>query len=370
MKASRSRFTASFWRLRVLRPGCCAFLGMVMGLVGRASAETRLISITNFSAFTRVLSTPGGVVLMSPELEAGIRWKELIVSWNAATNVALSLEARPVIPGGATFLSLGRWASAPGPDSPRESVNGQKEPWGEVQTDVLVLKEPAMAVQVRLGIRGPVSGLRRLSLAFSGPDSPAPSLPPQAVVGRKGIDLPVPIRSQADYPEGVSRWCSPTSTAMLMAYWGERLGRTNWVLAVPEVARAVMDPGWGGTGNWPFNMALPGSLPGLNSAVARWEGLPDLERWVAAGLPVAASVSYALLKGRPSVEAGDGHLIVVRGFTESGDVLVNDPGVRQERVRREFPRSDFDRAWSHSGRTVYLVWPDGRSLPEGPAFPR
>lgn len=350
--------------------GCAMAAWLVTGFFCTAGADTRLLSITNFSAFSRVLANRDGLVLVSPDLEPGIPWKELIVSWNAATNVSLSVEVRPVIPGGAAFLSLGRWTSAPGPENPRESVNGQKEPWGEVRTDVLVLKEFAEAAQVRLGIRGPVSGLRRLSLAFSGPGPSSPGTPIPSVSAARGVDLPVPIRSQADYPEGVSKWCSPTSTAMLMAFWGERMGRPDWILPVPDVARAVMDPGWGGTGNWPFNMALPGSRPGLNAAVARWNGLGDLERWVASGMPVAASVSYSLLKGSPTVEAGDGHLVVVRGFTPEGDVLVNDPGVRQERVRRVFPRSDFDRAWNHSGRTVYLVWPEGRSLPEGSGYPR
>lgn len=352
-------------RVRVL-----TFAWLACGFFFTASADVRLLTITNFSAFSRVLANPDGLVLVSPDLEPGFRWKELIVSWNAATNVSLSVEARPVIPGGAAFLSLGRWTSAPGPENPRESVQGQREPWGEVQTDVMVLKEAAEAAQVRLGIRGPVSGLRRLSLAFSSPGPASVQVSLALVSPARGMDLPVPIRSQADYPEGVSKWCSPTSTSMLMAYWGEQMGRPDWIVPVPDVARAVMDPGWGGTGNWPFNMALAGSRPGLNAAVARWSGLPDLERWLASGMPVAASVSYALLRGRPAVEAGDGHLVVVRGFTAEGDVIVNDPGVRQERVRRVFPRADFDRAWDHSGRTVYLVWPVGRSLPAGSGYPQ
>jgi hypothetical protein len=95
----------------------------------------------------------------------------------------------------------------------------------------------------------------------------------------------------------------------------------------------------------------------------------DLERWVVSGAPAAVSVSYALLKGKPAAESGDGHLVVVRGFTPEGDVIVNDPGVRRERVRRVFPRADFIRAWNHSDRTAYLVWPEGHPVPKGPVFP-
>lgn len=349
--------------IRILR-----WLPLAVVAAGVMAGEARLLSVTHFAGFRREALDSGGIARISPDLSPGMRWSELVVSWNAATNVALSVGVRPVIGDDIPFLSLGRWSAEPGPETPRESVNGQKEVWGEVRTDLLVLKKPAAAAQVRLEIRGNEAGLKRLSLAFSGGDFPESNAVPW--VASWGTDLPVPVRSQAEYPEGVTRWCSPASTTMLMAYWGEQRARPDWIHPVPETARAVFDPGWGGTGNWPFNMAFAGTHPGLNSAVARWQCLPDLERWVAAGLPAAASVSYALLKGRPRPESGDGHLIVVRGFTETGDVVVNDPGVRRDRVRRVFPRADFDRSWAHSERTVYLVWPDGYPVPAGPLYPR
>ncbi|MBN8248135.1 MAG: C39 family peptidase [Verrucomicrobia bacterium] len=344
-----------------------AILGMFLAAATPA-ADARLLTVTNFSAFQRERVSTDLLVLTSPALDPGIPWKELVVSWNATSNVTLSIGARPVVPGGVPFLSLGRWTLTSSGPGGRGSVNGQKEPWGEVQTDVLSLRREAHAAEVRLEMRGPESGLRRLALAFSGGGNVATAAPP--FTGAWGRDLPVPVRSQAEFPEGVTRWCSPTSTTMLMAYWGEQRGRADWIPTVPETVRGVFDPGWEGTGNWPFNMAFAGAHRDLNAVVARWEGLPDLERWVAAGLPAAASVSYALLKGRAAAESGDGHLVVVRGWTAAGDVRVNDPGVRRERVERVFPRGDFDRAWAHSGRTVYLVWPDGQPLPEGPRYPR
>jgi len=334
----------------------------------RLGAESRLLSITNVAGFHREASSDATVVLTSPPLTPGIPWKELVVSWNAATNVDLTVSARPVLPGEVRYLSLGRWTLLAADAAVRGSVNGQKEPWGEVQTDVLSLRDKADAVQVRLEVRGPPEGLHRLALAFSGGGASVGVQEPFTAAW--GQDLSVPVRSQAEFPEGVSRWCSPTSTSMLIAHWGEQRGRADWMPTVPETARAVFDPGWDGTGNWPFNMAFAGAHRGLNGVVARWDGLADLERWIAAGLPAAASVSYAMLKGRPSAESGDGHLVVVRGFTASGDVRVNDPGVRRDRVVREFSRKDFDRAWAHSGRTVYLVWPDGYPVPEGPRYPR
>ena len=336
----------------------------------RLAGDARLVTLTNFSTFHASGSPGGPLVLISPPVLPGFSWRELVVSWNAASNVTLAVAARPLEPAGAPFLSLGQWAAVQGPDTPRTSVNGQNAAWGEVQTDVVVLRGTSAGAEVRLEIRGPLSGLRRLSLAFGSGDPP--QIPGNHETVRTpawGRSLSVPVRSQAEYPEGVTRWCSPTSTAMLMAYWGEQLGRPDWIVPVPVIAQAVDDPGWGGTGNWPFNMAFAGCQPGLNSAVARWESLADLESWIAAGLPAAASVSYAMLKGRPAAASGDGHLVVVRGFTPDGAVEVNDPGVRRERVMRRVPRADFERAWRHSGRTVYLIWPDGHPLPAGPGFP-
>ena len=76
-------------------------------------------------------------------------------------------------------------------------------------------------------------------------------------------------------------------------------------------------------------------------------------------MPVALSVSYNLLKG--STEKGNGHLIVCIGFTDSGDIIVNDPG--RSKVRQTYSRANLIRAWAESHRTVYLVYPEKFSTP-------
>jgi hypothetical protein len=72
-----------------------------------------------------------------------------------------------------------------------------------------------------------------------------------------------------------------------------------------------------------------------------------------------------VLKGAPKSEPGDGHLIVVCALSVE-TVTVNDPGVRLSRVRREFPLAAFRAAWAASHQTVYVVWPEGRALPNSP----
>ena len=68
-------------------------------------------------------------------------------------------------------------------------------------------------------------------------------------------------------------------------------------------------------------------------------------------MPVIASIAFGHneLDDTPSgFDSSSGHLVVVVGFTELGDVIVNDPrgdpGVG-DAVRRVYPRQQFKQAW-------------------------
>jgi hypothetical protein len=133
------------------------------------------------------------------------------------------------------------------------------------------------------------------------------------------------------------------------------------------VAAGVFDPNWPGTGNWPFNTAFAGALPGMRGYVTRLADLAELGAWLRSGVPLAASVSYAVLQGQP--HDGDGHLVVCVGLTAAGDVVVNDPGTRHE-IRRTFQQADFLRAWDYSHRTVYVIHPTDWPVPLAGSTPR
>ena len=61
----------------------------------------------------------------------------------------------------------------------------------------------------------------------------------------------------------------------------------------------------------------------------------------------------------------NGHLLVIRGFTATGDVIVNDPAVATDaQARKVYPRADFERVWLGGSRgTVYVMRPAGFPLP-------
>lgn len=298
---------------------------------------------------------------ISPKIHAGISWDQLIVSWNfvGPDDAGLIIEARVQLSDHeSNWYTLGKWTKAAG--DTRESVKEQKDIDGRVDTDTLILKQPAKSVQLRIRLQGADAKkemLKFLGLSFCDSSAEPEILPPNKAAW--GKTLTVKERSQANYPEGITAWCSPTSTSMLLSYWAAKLDRPGMDYDVPIVAAAVNDPNWPGTGNWPFNTAFAGSHPGMRAYVTRFSDVSEIEDWTAAGFPVALSVRYNLLKGK--TEQGNGHLVVCIGFTPEGDVVVNDPG--RSHVRQTYKRENLIRAWSDSKQTVYLMYPEEAKIP-------
>lgn len=340
----------------------CCLLGVAAGGRVPAAGDPRgcdFLAWRDVSAFSLSAGDRPEIRLaVSPEIVARLAADEVIASWNADMPPGSTLEiaARALYPDRATkFYVLGRWSSDPD-SAPRESVPGQADDAGDVRTDMLVLSRPARRFQVRLrlgaGRDGRWPAIKLLALSFADTTWQGPALPPNRAAWGKVID--VPKRSQLAYVGG-EQWCSPASTAMVLAYWSACLARPDLQPDVPEVARWVHDPHWPGTGNWAFNTAFAGAQPGLRAYVTRLSDVAELEDWIAAGLPVVVSVNHTVLQGRAGPPRG--HLVVCVGFTDNGDVVVNDPGTRHQ-VRRIFPRQNLIEAWTHSRRTVYLIQPE------------
>jgi hypothetical protein len=321
----------------------------------------QFIGLDKFDAFERS-NTNEHVALLSPKIESAIRWNELIVSWNFRTAPAngLKIEAKAIFPDHESdWFTIAHWALEPSERNPRQSVRGQRNSDGRVDTDTLKLTRYAQAVQIRLTLdqAAAPSALKFLGLSFA--DNAAAPEPWPSNKSAWGKILTVKERSQANYPEGISSWCSPTSMSMLLSFWSTNLHRADLDYDVPDVARGVNDPNWPGTGNWPFNTAFAGAHEGIRAYVTRFSDVSELEDWIAAGIPVAISVSYGYLKGRP--ERANGHLVVCIGFDENGNVIVNDPGRRL--VRQTYLRENLIKAWAESENTAYIVHPEKCKLP-------
>ncbi|HEV8544190.1 MAG TPA: C39 family peptidase [Verrucomicrobiae bacterium] len=320
---------------------------------------SRFLGFTSFRDFLKETNATG-IILISPEIDPGMDWNELIPSWNfSSTQGELVFDLRVRDADHLTkWYCLGRWASNTQIHS-RESVKNQNDDDGNVATDTLEMKRSSRKVQIRVTLTGEPqwAALNFVGLCFS--DTKA--IPPPLASNKNawGKTLTVKERSQANYPEGINSWCSPTSTSMLLSFWAARLHRSDLDHDVPEVARGVNDPNWPGTGNWPFNMAYAGAHEGVRAYVTRFSDLSEVETWIEKGIPVALSVSYNLLKGKS--QAGSGHLIVCIGFTGEGGPVVNDPGRKE--VHQIYRRENLIKAWADSHNTVYLVYPTGTAIP-------
>ncbi|TAK94235.1 MAG: peptidase C39 family protein [Verrucomicrobia bacterium] len=324
----------------------------------------QFIGFKTFSSFKKSAGEQTNeVVLTSPEIRAGIPWDEIILSWNAdaPAGTYLKLEARAVYTNHSTrFYTMGLWSADPS-RHPRESVLKQKDDDGDVQTDTLVLKQPAgrLLLRITLGGDGKLKPkLKFLSASLLDSSALREPLPPNRAAWGKTIE--VPERSQMAY-EGGGVWCSPTTVSMLLAFWSERLKRGELDRDVPEVAKGVFDANWHGTGNWVFNTAYAGSFRGLRAYATRLSDVAELEDFVARGIPVGLSLCYDRLRG---VGRGpNGHLVVCVGFTENGDPVINDPGTSIH-VRKTFSRERLMDAWAYSKNTVYLIYPENARLPK------
>jgi hypothetical protein len=220
----------------------------------------------------------------------------------------------------------------------------------QVDVDVFIAAAPAEAVRLRARLRATETAallaapwmltLSACDLAPPGPDAgPAASA---------RLDVP-PISQMREGGALATRVCSPTSVAMVLAYFGvtEKVAR---------LAAEMFHPGLDIYGVWPAAIgaaARRGVLGYLlrfpDWAAARW----CLDR----GLPIIASVRYAAgeVTGAAVAETA-GHLLVLTGY-EGQHVLVNDPAAPDTAsVPRRYALAELIRVWLERTGVGYVLF--------------
>jgi len=141
-----------------------------------------------------------------------------------------------------------------------------------------------------------------------------------------------------------------------------------FALASGTTAGTQLDKGGNGAGNWPFNTAYA-SYFGLESEVTQLHSLAEAEQFIKAGIPLVASIAFnpGKLDGF-FFKSTNGHLMVIVGFTGTGDPIVNDPASPDDAtVRHVYDRAQFEDAWmTATGGIVYLIHPSSVALPPSP----
>ena len=319
-------------------------------------------------------------------IQPGQSFTELLPTWNVATPPRTLVQVQARVHNSAGRVSgwklMGSWTTR---DKGFRRTSGAAQPdtVAGVSTDTLSARSGTLtSYQLRvLLLRRPASTaspvVRSLQAVASRPVTALPATSRRLLAARS---LDVPRYSQmthrGQYPQyggGGQAWCSPTALSMLLGYYRALPQASNyaWVRKgyadpwVDHVARVVYDYGYHGAGNWAFNTAYAANLT-TDAFVTRLANLREAERFIAAGIPLAASISFSRgqLTGAP-ISSTAGHLVVIAGFTPNGNVVVNDPAApTNASVRRVYDRGQFERAWlRRSSGTVYVVRDAAHPLP-------
>ncbi|OXY90385.1 peptidase C39 family protein [Streptomyces diastatochromogenes] len=312
----------------------------------------------------------------SPVHRLAVPATEVVASWNAHTpdGTWLQVELRGTYSDGTDtpWYVMGRWAAGD-QDIKRTSVDDQKDGKSTIWTDTFAIDDASTglrlaAYRLRLTLyRRPDTRLTPTvwRLGAMGSDIPDRFTVPASTPGL-ARELGVPRYSQeihkGQYPEydnGGEAWCSPTSSQMIVEYWGGRLTseQLSWVdpsYADPQVdhaARFTYDHQYQGCGNWPFNAAYAATFKGLQGVVTRLASLTELETLIEAGIPAITSQSFLKTELTGAGYGTSGHLMTVIGFTPDGDVIANDPAsVDDAAVRRVYLRREFENIWLRTKR--------------------
>ena len=287
------------------------------------------------------------IVIDCPELRPRQPGRHFVPSFSALTTVEYSFRfeaasvARPDDWVGTVSVGPATFGSVPGTSASLRS-----------EVDLFVADTPVESLRLRLRLRAAdpdvVLGSRWM-VTLSGCDGGTAESRPLPDNGPAAI--PVPALSQLEEDAGIrDRICSPTSVAMVLAYWRR-------AATVAELAAEMFHPQLDLYGVWPAAIRA-GARRGVPGYLLRF---PD---WAAAtwclsrGLPIVASVRYETGElTKAAISRTSGHLLVLTGF-EGDQVLVNDPvAPTRDTVPRRYPLDELSRIWLARAGVGYVFCP-------------
>lgn len=302
----------------------------------------------------------GAGVAISPEVKADFEFDEILLSWNSRHDESAELiwffGVSPDGVGWSDFLYQ-RWGrqDIPGPDS----ISLEIPDVGRLDVDVMRLYKPMRYYRFCLACFADTNGifqLERVSVCYSNTRANLRQYKTQQTKAApiRALSLEVPYRTQHSLPDSLAgRTCSPTSLSMVLNYH-------NLPFEPEAVSQLVYDPHNGIFGNWPYNIEAAYLLGMRKAWVGRHSSFGELMAELASGRPVVISIALddGKLGGAPYSET-EGHLIVVRGFDDHGNVLVNDPaGHDTSDGVNVYNIDELTAAWVGHGGVAYHLWPE------------
>lgn len=295
------------------------------------------------------------LAFISPEFP----FNEAVLSWCVETKEETALDFYLRVKIGGRWSDWERMARWGGIKLEEKMGDRNKKNSGDLinlEIDTLSLKEMAEQIQIRIDFtsKNPENSpvVKMLSLCLSDNSALTPVHDKKIKIQKRKI-LNVPFFSQALAGRDISPYaCGPTSIAMILGYYGINKN-------VREMAFRCYDEYNDAFGNWSFNIAAISEL-GLYGWVARLYSLEEVREEIDKGFPLMAgfTYNYGELTGSPC-SYSPGHLLVIRGFDEDGNVVVNDPGFLYEADGfRSYDKIEFENIWQKAGGYVLIFRPD------------
>ena len=167
---------------------------------------------------------------------------------------------------------------------------------------------------------------------------------------KQSVVYDVPKLYQREVPNIGGSICSPTTTTMLLKYYGYSFVGLGYNYEHEYVARTAYDHGANVFGNWSFNVAFMGSM-GEFACVWRFAGPNDLINYLSDHGPVGISVKGNM----QGYYTTSGHLLVCKGYrVESGNYIFicNDPNIQGVEV--EYTYETIKTVWRN---IAYIIEP-------------
>jgi hypothetical protein len=300
-----------------------------------------------------------GSITLAP-FRTDFPFNEAIPSWNgwAGGTGGFEVWIAPISGGRqAEWINAGSWGTVAAPVKSRDQMFSM----GRYLIDYFVLNQPADGVLVRFDIERqnpnePSPRIRLFALSFSETTGRAAQFAKPANAGTiaRNINIKVPYHSQVVASKSlVGKICAPCSVVMSLEAYG--------IPADTEtMARAVYDQPSDAFGVW--NRSIQGGAQmGLRGYLTRFRNFNDVAQALAKNQVISASIRFEpgevqdpLRKHNRRKEGTKGHLVIVKGLTQDGNVIVHDTSSKDYGVDMQWKQSEFAKAWFDKGGVAYV----------------
>ena len=237
------------------------------------------------------------------------------------------------------------------------SGSSQEDKTGKVAVDILKLKNPCDCFRYKIRLKSsgrfnPV--LKQVAAVYTNTKK---AYNEKSALKKsfdfKTFKLDVPKISQmATRFEHSKDICSPVSLVMAMNYYGLNEKPLKTASSVYDKTEKIY-------GNWLFNTQYAATKQ-FYARIKRFNNLNEAENYILKGIPIIASISFTQGKLKKSpIKSSKGHLVIIKGFTKKGDILVNDPSAAEDKtVGKIYDRKEFAEAWlKNKFGSAYIINP-------------